>query len=189
MPAFMLNGLPAKAPCESGIGVFPVFRLLLFRYPHSAPSGLFCQRTGHLPGASWGHCIWVTVPLWVMGRSSSRWGLMWLLPVVLRSSRAGARVFKCWQLRRKIWKAKKKWGVGGKKRKGGEREITEESAWIEKREMHQRSPNHVRWWLPCQVLNRHYICFWRSNVFWCCGFLPHKSMPVKRVIVYGASAG
>ena len=72
----------------------------------SAVSGLFCLRTGLLPCASWGHCIWVTVPLRVRGRFSSRWGPHVTVAVVLGSSRAGPRLLKCWQLQRKIWKSK-----------------------------------------------------------------------------------
>ncbi len=57
----------------------------------------------------------------------------------------------------------------------------------------QKRLNLVRWWLPCQELNKRFISFWGSDLFLCCEFfcLINQCMihPVKNVLVYGASAG
>lgn len=69
----------------------------------------------------------------------------------------------------------KRWGVGGGDRdyrghyiggKWGEN-IMRES---------QQCLNLVRLWLPCQELNKHFICVLGSDLFWCCEFMPHKSV-------------
>ena len=99
-------------PSNQGVNYTPSFYCIWsdFQMIHlNSFSWVLCVarfRAGLLPCASWGHCIWVTVPVRVMGRSSSCWGPHVTVAVVLGSSRAGPRLLKCWQLQTKIWKAK-----------------------------------------------------------------------------------
>lgn len=146
----------------------------------SAVSSLFCLRTGLLPCASWGHCVWVTVPLRVTGRSSSRWGPHVTIAIVLGSSRE-----------RKIWKAK--YGEWEGERKRLQRTLRGEKRGREKRErVSQQCLNLVRWWLPCQEVNRRFISFWGWDLFWCvvsfCLINQCMIHPVKRVLVCGGAS-
>lgn len=101
--------------------------------------------------------------------------LMWLLPVVLGSSRAGPRnAVKCWQLQRKIWRGKKKGGVGGVQER--ERKIIDDTTWREKKEL-RHSQNLVLFRLDMPSAKQAlYISFWGSHLFWCNELLLHKSV-------------
>lgn len=131
--------------------------------------------TGLLPCVSWGHCIWVTVLLWVMGRSSSRWGPHVTFAVVLGSSRAGPRLLKCWQLQTKIWKAKQGEWEGGRERL--QRTLHGEK---KEREQKEREPEASK---SCPVVIAmprakqafyQFLGFRFILVLWV--FLPHKSV-------------
>ncbi len=136
----------------------------------SAVSSLFASATGRLPGASWGHCIWVTVPLQVTGRSSSCWGPHVTVAVVLGSSRV--LDFDCSNVDNSRPKTleSKTWGEGER-----EKETTEGSSWRKRgRESQRWVSNLVWWWLQCQELNKRFIGFWGSDLFCCCEFLSHE---------------